>query len=64
MKTSKKRQHKISINKKWLDKEWLKLNELRKLANKKHRHPLIILHYERTPYGPKAEKRPPKSQEK
>ena len=41
IKTTKKRRHKISFNKKWFDKECrLKRHELRKLANKKHRDPL------------------------
>ena len=41
IKTTKKRRHKISVNKKWFDKECcLKRQELRKLANKKHRDPL------------------------
>ena len=41
IKTTKKRRHKISFNKKWFDKECrLKRHELRKLANEKHRDPL------------------------
>ena len=41
IKTTKKRRHKISFNKKWFDKECrLKRHELRKLANKKYRDPL------------------------
>ena len=41
IKTAKKRRCKISLNKKWFDKECrYKRHELRKLSNKKHRNPL------------------------